>query len=57
MQDQKISFATLMFLTTTLIASFTLSASFASAKRAAQLIHNELAGDSKGSGKRVVSQA
>jgi phytoene dehydrogenase-like protein len=29
------------------------SASFASAKRAAQLIHNELAGDSKGSGKKV----
>ena len=33
------------------------SASFASAKRTAQLIHNELASDSKGSGKRVVSQA
>jgi phytoene dehydrogenase-like protein len=29
------------------------SASFASAKRAAQLINNELAGDSKGSGKKV----
>ena len=33
------------------------TASFASAKRAAQLIHNELAGDSKGSEKKMVSQA